>query len=209
MTPESAEALAQLRHVGHFEWQAVNVLAFVVYAYASAVRRSEWTKVALGIGFFAVELVWEMFNGLVLHFSDHAALWTVAGKSTFVIYVGLNLEIAMMFAVAPLVLLNLLPDDRGFTIAGVPNRVLIPVVFGLFCVAVESVLNRWGVLVWTWPFWRWPHLWLVAVAYCGPMLLLVRIYDRVSLRRQVQGAAAAVALAALCHLVLASGLGWV
>lgn len=209
MTPESAEALAQLRHGGHFEWHAVNALAFVVYVYASAVRRGEWSKVALGIGFWALELVWEMFNGLVLHFSGRSALWTVAGRSTFLIYVGLNLEIAMMFAVAPLALLHLLPQDRARTIAGAPNRVVIPMGLGLFCVAVECVLNRWGVLVWAWPFWSWPHLWLVAVAYCGPMLALAWIYDRVSLRRQVQGAIAAVALAAVCHLVLASGLGWV
>src|SRR5262245_2803242 len=92
MTPESVRALAELRSGGHFQWYVVNHLAFVSYVYASLVRKGEWDKVVLCIGFWAVEFLWEMFNALVLHFTGRAALWTIAGDSVFLIYVGLNLE---------------------------------------------------------------------------------------------------------------------
>ena len=80
MTPESLAALADLRRGGHFEWHVVNALALVLYVYTSAARRKEWDRIALGIGFLAVELIWEMVNALVLHFTQHAALWMVAGR---------------------------------------------------------------------------------------------------------------------------------
>jgi hypothetical protein len=114
-----------------------------------------------------------------------------------------------MFAVAPLVLFHLLPEDRGLRVAGVPNRTLIPVSLGLFCVFVECALNRIGALVWAWPLWRLPNVALIAVAYCVPFRALVWIHDHVSLRAKIRGALVAVALAFGCHLVLAVGLGWI
>jgi hypothetical protein len=209
MTPESLNALAELRRGGHFEWYVVNLLAFVTYVYANAARRGEWDKLVLAIGFWAVEFLWEMLNALVLHFSGRAALWTIAKNSVFLIYVGLNLEIAFMFGVAPMILFHLLPRDRALRVLGIPNRLFIPVVFGLFCVGIECILNREGALVWSWPFWRFPHLWLVVLAYCGPFAGLVWIHDHVSLRRKVQGTVAVVAVAAGAHLLLAGVLGWI
>jgi hypothetical protein len=35
----------------------------------------------------------EIVNALVLHFNGHAALWTVTGSSSFVILIGLTIEI--------------------------------------------------------------------------------------------------------------------
>ena len=40
------------------------------------------------------------------------AVRTVAGETAFEPYVGLTIEIAFMFAVAPLVVLDVLPEDR-------------------------------------------------------------------------------------------------
>jgi hypothetical protein len=209
VTDESIAALAELRRGGHFEWYSVNLLAFVVYVYASAIRRREWDMVTLGLGFWALELVWEIMNALVLHFSGHAALWTVAKKSVLLIYVGLNLEIALMFAVVPIVLFHLLPKERTLRILGIPNRLLIPIVFGLFCVGVEVVLAKTGALVWSWAFWRAPHVWLICLAYCGPFAGLVWLYDNLNLRRKRQGMIGAMLLAAGAHLVFANLLGWV
>ena len=202
-------ALAELRRGGHFEWYVVNLLAFVVYVYASAIRRREWDMVVLGIGFWALEFLWEMMNALVLRLSGHAALWTVAKKSVYLIYVGLNLEIALMFAVVPIVLFHLLPRERTVRILGVPNRLFIPILLGLFCVGIEVVLAKWGVLVWSWAFWRFPHVWLIALAYCGPFAGLVWLHDNLSLRRKIQAMIAAIAVAAGAHVLLANVLRWV
>jgi hypothetical protein len=209
MTPASLAALHALRDSSHFEWAVVVELAFVVSVYASAARRGAWDRIALGIGFWALEFLWEMFNGLVLHFSQFSALWTVARDSAFVIYVGLTIEIAFMFAVAPLIVLDVLPEDREHRVAGLPTRLVVPIAFGLFCVGVEAVLDRWGALVWAWWFWRWPQLWLVALVYCGPFVALVQVHDRVGARTKAIGAGVLVGAAVLAHLVLAVGLRWI
>jgi hypothetical protein len=201
--------LTELRGAGHFQWHVINALAFVLYVYASAIRRGEWSRVALGVGFLAVELVWEMANALVLHFSGRAALWMIGGRSAYLIYAGINIEIALMFAVAPLVLFQLLPADRSRRVLGLPNRLVIPAALGGFCVAVECLLNRLGALVWSWPFWRWPHIELIVLAYSLPFIALAWLHDHVSLRNQVRGAVVAVGLAAGLHLLLAVRLGWI
>lgn len=209
MTTESAAALQQLRKAGAFDWSIIAQLSFVLYAYASAVRRGALRAVALGLGFWGLEFVWEMFNALVLHVSQHAPLWSVTGKSVFVLYVGLNLEISLMFAVLPLVLFQLLPEDPLQTILGLPSRVFIPIAVGIFCVTIEVLLNRAGVLHWSWPFWRWPHVWLIVVAYCAPCVALVWLHDHLSLRQSVRVMILAIAVAVSCHLMFSYTLGWI
>ena len=209
MTEASIQALDNVRKLSSFEWYFVPFLAVVIYVYSMEVRKKEWERVLLGIGFFAGELIWEMINGLVLYFSGYSALWTVSGKSVFLIFVGLNAEIAFMFAIAPLALLNCLPEDRGKKIAGIPNRVLIPGGFGLFCVFVEVALNRWGALIWAWRFWSWPHIWPIVAAYSAPFMFLAWFHDRFSLKGKSIGAALTVDGAITAYCVFAGGLGWI
>jgi hypothetical protein len=83
------------------------------------------------------------------------------------------------------------------------------VLFGLFCVAVECALNRLGALVWTWSFWRFPHVELVVLAYTLPFLALTWAHDRLSLRAKVRAMIAAFALALAAHVLFAVALGWV
>jgi len=209
MTEASIQALENLRKLDTFGWHAIPLLALVIYAYSAEARRGDWGRILLGIGFFAGELIWEMINALVLHFSGYSALWTISGTSVFLIFVGLNLEIAFMFAIAPLVLLNCLPEDRKKKVFGISNRIVIPAVFGLFCVLVESLLNRWGALVWEYRWWSWPNVWLIIVAYVTPFLFLAWYDDRFRIRGKLIGAAVTVAAAIVCYCMFAVGLGWV
>jgi hypothetical protein len=209
MTPEAQQALLHLRQTDHFQWYVVGLLAFVVYAYADTARRGEWDKVVLSLAFWSAEFVWEVFNGLVLHASGYAPLWATPEHSAYVIYVGLNVEIACMFAVAPLAVLNVLPADRQLRLGPLPARTAVPVAFGLFCVAVECVLNAWGALAWAWSWWRWPNVALIALAYCGPFVALVWLYDRLSLRAKLWLLLACTAAAIASHLLFAVALRWV
>jgi hypothetical protein len=208
MTEASLAALAALRTGAHFDWTLVTLLGVVVYAYSVEARAGRWNVVLLAVAFVAGELVWEIMNALLLHVSGYAAMWTVAGKSAYLLLVGLNLEIYFMFALAPLVLVNLLPADRAMKIAGLPNRLVIPLLLGLFCVGVEMVLNHWGVLAWAWPWWnRSMPLWII-VAYVTPFLVLAWAYDRFTLRAAAIAAGAAVALAAASWWLFVIQLAW-
>lgn len=148
-----------------------------------------------------MEFLWEMFSALVLHFTKHAALWSVKGPTVLSIYTGLNLEIALMFGVAPLVLVRLLPKAHGRR-----RRYAVPVLLAGFFLAVEVILNRAGVLVWTWWFWRWPHVELIFLSYLLPFVVLVFVYGRVPLRWKIRGAGARVGLAFSAPLLLAVAL---
>lgn len=77
--------------------------------------------------------------------------------------------IVLMITLLPLVLL---PRDRSLRLLGVPNRILISTALGAFCVAVALVLNRLGAILWSGPFQRWPHIWLILLAYFGSCIAL-------------------------------------
>ncbi len=209
MTPSSLEALARLRDGGHMQWYVVPLLIFVVYVYVTEIERRNWDLVYLGVAFLAAELIWEMFNGLVLHFSQYAPLWSAPGRSAYLIYVGLNIEIAFFFAVSAVLVIKCLPKDERLKIFGVSNRVLVPLVMGLLAVLVEILLNRCGLLVWDYWWWSWPHVYLIVVAYCLPWWLLVRAHDKLSSATKKRLAQALPVAAATLHVLFGSILKWV
>jgi len=209
MTEASLRALSVLRSADNMQWYVVPLLVFTGYIYFAEIEKRNFGAVYLGIATWAGELIWEMFNGLVLHFSNYAPLWSAPGKSAFVIYAGLNIEITMFFAVCALLLVKLIPKDKSIKIMGVPNRIFIPVTGALVSILVEMVLNKCGLLVWDWWFWRWPHVYLIFIAYAAPAFLLVWVNDHASLRSKRNAAATLILLALLCHVVFATILGWV
>lgn len=210
MTEASLQALRILRSPDHLQWYVVPLLVFVVYVYVAETARKNWSAVLLGICAWAAELIWEMFNASILHFSGYAPLWsTPGGGSAYVIYVGLNIEIAFFFAVAGVIVVKSLPADRGLKILGIPNRLLIPFGWGLLAVFVEVLLNRAGLLVWDYAWWSWPNIWLIVAAYCLPWYGLAWAHDRLSLRAKAIGAGILPPAAILCHLMFACWLRWV
>lgn len=209
MTPASSEALSHLRNADHFQWYLVPLLAFVLYVYMAEVKRRDWRTIMVGLLFFGGEFCWEMANGLVLHWTQYAALWSTPGQSAYIILVGLNAEIASMFAVAGIVLVKSLPEDRGLTIAGLSNRIVIPLAWGIFCTLVELALNRSGALVWEWKYWAWPHFYTIFVNYTAPFFLMTWVYDRFSMRTMKIGLAVIVSVDVVLWIVFAEVLRWI
>ncbi|MEU6080406.1 hypothetical protein [Streptomyces sp. NPDC047108] len=160
MSDSSQYAQALLRDASQFQWYIVPLLAFVVYIYAVEVERRNWNVLAAGLAFYGAEWFIEIVNALWFHFSDHAPLWGTPGKSSYTILVGLNIEISFMFAIFGIVVAKVL--------SAVKNRVIVVIVFSVFCVVVETVLNQWGALTWDYWWWGWPHVWSVILFAYGP-----------------------------------------
>ncbi|MCE5211984.1 MAG: hypothetical protein LLG40_10555 [Deltaproteobacteria bacterium] len=209
MTDASVQALSVLRITDNMQWYIIPLLVSVFYVYFVEIEKRNWSPVLLGLAFWAGEFIWEMFNALILHFTNYAPLWTTPGKSAFVIYAGLNIEISFFFAVYGLMVLKILPEDKKMKIMGIPNRIFIPVILGLCGLFVEVLLNKSNMLIWSYNFWNWPNVYLIAVAYCLPMLVLVWLHDTLSLRAKKIGLVLVSVLAVVCHIVFASILGWV
>ena len=78
------------------EWYVVPLIAIAVYVYAVEVERRRWDLVLCGLAFWGMDWLNEIANGLILHFTQHSALWTAPARSAYIIFVGLNVEICFM-----------------------------------------------------------------------------------------------------------------
>lgn len=209
MTPASQQALSVLRRTENFEWYVIPLLALVVYAYINEAEKKNWNVVLCGLLLWVSEFTWEMFNALILHFTQYAAMWITPGKSAYVILSGLNIEICFMFALAGMVVVKSLPADRAKKILGLPNRVLVPLLWGLCCVFVEVLLNRIGLLVWDYSWWNWPNVYLLLVGYTLPFYLITWAHDHLSLRIKTIILLSWLAFNVALWLIFVTGLGWI
>jgi hypothetical protein len=201
MTNASLRALDMLRDPSMMKWYVVPLLVFVVYVYITEIERKNWSGVYLGLSLFFLELTWEIGNALLLPLTGHSALWTVNGQTAYLIYVGYSIEIAFFFAVAGILVVKALPEDKNLKIMAIPNRVFIPVAMGLAGLFVEVLLNRAGILVWEYWFWRFPNLFLLALGYCLPWFAVAWAHDNLSLVVKKRLALSLAGVAILLHVL--------
>jgi hypothetical protein len=197
LSDATREAQEILRDGSTFEWSTVALLGFAMYVYAVEVERRRWDIVLAGVAFWLMDWFNELVNSGVLHASDRAALWTVTGDTSYLILIGLNVEISLLFLVAGIVFVKQLPP-RGY-------RLPLVIAFSCVCVAVELFLESTGYF--TWEYWWWnteSFPVIVALGYMTFFGIAAWVYDMGSDRRRqlrVVGTLAAV------DLVLGVGLG--
>ncbi len=210
MTEASRAALGILRDPSHLQWYVIPLLAFVIYVYAVEIEWCNWNTVLAGLAFYGLEWLLEIGNGLVLHFSGRSAIWTTPGNTSFLLLIGLTLEISMMFAVAGVVFAKLLPRDPRTRILGMPNRWFFVVANSVLCVFVEVLLNRAGILVWEYPWWNWPNVFLIIlIGYMPYMIVSFWVHDMKNVRGKIAVVSSLYAADILALAVFAGALGWI
>ena len=210
MTEASEQALKILRDESLFQWYLIPLFALVVYVYAVEVERRNWSIVFAGLAFYGMDLFNETWNALVLHFTDRSAVWTTPGATAYLILVGLNIEISFMFAVAGVAFAKMLPADKSLKILGIPNRWFFAVANSIFCVFVEVLLNKAGVLVWEYPWWDFPMVGLIVlVGYLPFMVVSFWVYDMERIRSKIATVAVIYAVDITAIILFASLLGWI
>jgi hypothetical protein len=186
MTEASQQALAVLRDPSQFSWYVVPIFVLVLYVYAVEIEKRNWSLVLAGLAFWGMDWFNEIWNGLILHFTGRSAFWTVPGRGAYLIFVGLNIEITLMFAILGIVCIKMLPQDKGLKVLGVPNRWFFAIMNSVLCVIVEIVLNALGVLVWEYGFWNFPNVVLIVlIGYLPFMAVSFWVHDMTSRRRQL------------------------
>jgi hypothetical protein len=203
------EAQHMLRAPGMFEWSTITLLALVVYVYAVEVERANWSVVLAGLAFWLMDWANEIINALVLHFNGHAALWTVTGHSSFVILIGLNIEITLFFAINGVVFAKLLPADRSARMLGVPSRWAMAIALSLVSVGVELLLHADGVFHWYYWWWNVASFPVIVVfGYLTFYVVSFTVFYAPRVRQiQIVGFLASVDL--LAGLVFGPLLGWI
>ena len=209
MTENSINAINNLRNVNNFNWSIVPLLVFIIYIYVNEFNRKKYDIILISVSTFFAELIWEMFNALILHFTNYAPLWSTPGKTVYLLYVGYNLEIALFFSIASIILLNSLPIDKNKKIFGLSNRKIIPFFWGLVCVFIEIILYFIGLLKWDYFWWRWPHIYLIAFVYIFPWFLVVNTYDKLSLNKKISGTIIITLSAIILHILFVVIFKWI
>lgn len=178
MTEASRQALAILRDPGQFQWYVVPIFVIVLYIYANEMERKNWSVVLAGIAFWGMDLFNELWNSLILQFTDRAAFWTEPAGTAFLLLVGINIETTLMFSILGIVCVKWLPKDKKMKVLGIPNRWFFAVLNSILCVFIEVLLNWAGALVWEYSIWNWPNVLLIILAgYLPFMAVSFWVYD--------------------------------
>jgi hypothetical protein len=210
VTPVTRQAEHLLRAPGLFNWSTVTLLALVVYVYAVEVERANWSAVLAGLAFWFMDWFNEIANALVLHFTHTAPLWAVTGTSSFVILIGLTVEISLFFAINGVVFAKLLPRDPRTRILGLPGRWALAIGLSLVSVGVELLLHEDGVF--HWHYWWWNAASFPVIVVLGYLTFYVvafTVYDSTRRARQIGIVAAIGALDLAGGLVFGPALGWI
>jgi hypothetical protein len=210
VTSFTREAQHLLRHPGLFNWSTVTLLALVVYVYSVEVERANWNAVLAGLAFWLMDWANEIVNALVLHFNGHAALWTVTGTSSYVILIGLTVEISLFFAINGVIFAKLLPEDRSARILGLPNRWALAIGLSLVSVAVELLLHADGVFHWYYWWWNVASFPVIVIfGYLTFYVVAFRVHDMTERGRQLRAVGGLAAIDLLGGLIFGPLLGWI
>jgi hypothetical protein len=146
------QALSILRSPENFEWYVIPLLALVIYVYTNEISKQNWKGIAAGLSLYLVHWFYEIVNALIQHGSGHA-LWTVPAGTSFLILIGVGIELSLMFSVAGLVLSKILPADPRLKILGINNRIFLAVVNAALFSVIEIFLARTPAFHWVYTWW--------------------------------------------------------
>ena len=146
------QALAILRKGDNFQWYVITLLALVMYIYTNEIARKNWKGIAAGLALYMVHWFYEIINALIQHFSGHA-LWTVPTGTSFLLLIGVGIELSLMFSVAGLVLSKVLPADPKVKILGINNRLFLAVANAAAFSIIEIFLANTPAFAWVYPWW--------------------------------------------------------
>ena len=209
-TDATLQALSILRDPGYFEWYLIPFLAFVFYVYFAEVERKNWNVVLAGLAFYGLEWFLEILNALFLHFNEHSAVWTTPGNTAYLLLIGLTIEISMMFAVAGVIFAKILPKDKKIKIMGIPNRWFFVIANSVLCVFVEVILNFWNALIWEYPWWNWPNVWLIIIiGYSLYMIFSFWVHDMKSMKKKIAVVSTMYAIDVVCLILFMGVLKWI
>ena len=209
VTDFTLDALHILRDPSQFKWVTVTLLVICMYIYTVEVERGRFDIVLAGLAFWFMDWINEIVNSLILHFTDRAALWTTTGDTSFLILIGLNIEISMMFFIAGVMYVKSLPSDPKQKILGVPNRLFLATTFSLFAVFVEILLVQTGYFHWEYWWWNTPFIPLIVIfGYMTFFLVSGWVYDMPERKRQIKAVLALGSTVAAALLLFGPILNW-
>ena len=103
----------QVRSTENFNWTFIFILAVVFYVYWTEFHNKKYDMIYAGLALYGVHWLYEIGNAVIAHFAGYP-LWSVSNASTtFILLIGVSWELSMMFSLAGMISLKMLPEDRS------------------------------------------------------------------------------------------------
>ena len=153
-----------VRSTDNFNWTFIFILAVVFYVYWSEMHKKNYDMIYAGLALYGVHWLYEIGNAVIGHVTGYP-LWSVSNESTtFILLIGVCWELSMMFSLAGIISLKMLPEDRSTRyfakdgkrgidckLAGALSMALLFALFESFLAGTSNhsfiwVYKWWGVL---------------------------------------------------------------
>ena len=161
---ETAKVLVdaiQVRSTANFDWTFIFILAVVFYIYWSEIHKKNWDVIYAGLALYGVHWLYEIVNAIIAHVAGYP-IWAVSNASTsFILLIGVCWELSMMFSIAGMISLKMLPADRTKRYfakngkKGIDCRLVGAISMALLFALVESFLagTENGSFLWVYRWW--------------------------------------------------------
>lgn len=210
MTESASQALSILRDPSQFEWYVVPLLVLVIYVYNVEVGKRNWNLVFAGLALWGVDWFNEIWNALVFHFTQHAPVWGAPADTAYLLLIGLNIEICMMFFILGIAAAHTLPGDKHAKIMGLPNRLVYAVGYSIFAVVIEILLNAAGALTWDYSWWTIKVPWLIfLIGYMPFFLVCFWVHDMETVKKKAITVGVILGFDAFCLILFGAILKWI
>jgi hypothetical protein len=210
MTQSSEQALSILRDPSQFQWYVIPFLLIIIYIYHNEARQKNWNVIFAGLALWGCDWFNEIWNALVFHFTQYAPVWGAPGKTAYLILIGLNIEICMMFLLMGIACTIILPEDKKMKIFGINNRVFFITVFTTLAVIVEIILNAMNALTWDYSWWSARNPWLIWVfGYAYFFIVAYWVHDMETIRSKAITVGAILGFDLACLVVFMGVLHWI
>jgi hypothetical protein len=214
-TQASRQALDGLRALSMLKWYVVPLLMVVAYIVTREIKDGRatrnWDPILAALVLLGADFFNETWNGWVFHLSNRSAVWTTPGPTGLRLLVGWNIEIVFAFALFGLVYYHSLMPDKKDKILGIPNRWFFAVLFALLAVIIEVCLNRGGLLIWEYSWWKFSigGIWLIFfLGYFYWFVLINIMLDMKTLKSKVIFVGVIWAIPIVFNVIGLGILGW-
>ena len=151
----------QVRSTENFNWTFIFILAVVFYIYWTEFHNKKYDMIFAGLALYGVHWLYEICNAIIAHFVGYP-LWSVSNESTtFILLIGVCWELSMMFSIAGMISLKMLPEDRSTRYfakngkKGIDCRLAGAISMALLFALVESFLAGTSnhSFIWVYKWW--------------------------------------------------------
>ncbi len=194
------------------QWYTVPIFVITLYIITREIHDKHYKVVLGGLALWGVDIFNEIWNSIICHVSGYAPVWGTpvgVGDTSWLLMIGYNVEISMMFLIMGIMACLTLPEDPKKKILGINNRVFFAVVLTTMAVIVECFLNYCGILTWEWSFWQRKKPWLLwLIGYLPFFSAAFYTHDRPTIKGSAKVVGIILGSDALLIIVCAF-LGWI